>query len=202
MSNHNRGLWGYHGSTPGGRELTVQATGIGGPSAAAVIAELAELGLRRAIRIGTCAAFGAAPPAGAVLVVEGALGADGTTAAFGLSGTSLAPDPGLFTALRRAGDATPIVVLSRDLQTSADSPQTTQTTQTTQTNFGGAAVGDLQTAATFAACRRVGIAAAGLLAVAVSEGRRLEDEPLEAALLRLGSSAVDAFAAFEGQESL
>ncbi len=199
MSNHNRGLWGYHGSTPGGRELTVQATGIGGPSAAAVIAELAELGLRRAIRIGTCAAFGAAPPAGAVLVVEGALGADGTTAAFGLSGTSLAPDPGLFTALRRAGDATPIVVLSRDLQTSADSPQTTQTTQT---NLGGAAVGDLQTAATFTACRRGGVAAAGLLAVAVSEGRRLEDEPLEAALLRLGSSAVDAFAAFEGQESL
>ncbi len=53
MSNHARGLWGYHGHTPGGRELTVQATGMGGPSAALVLADLAELGVRRAIRVGS-----------------------------------------------------------------------------------------------------------------------------------------------------
>ena len=48
MSNHNRGLWGYSGSDADGSELTVQATGIGGPSAAAVLSELAGHGARRA----------------------------------------------------------------------------------------------------------------------------------------------------------
>ncbi len=52
MSNHNRGLWGYTGETPEGRPLTVQSTGMGGPSAAIVLHELAELGVRRAIRVG------------------------------------------------------------------------------------------------------------------------------------------------------
>ena len=31
MSNHARGLWGYSGRTPAGDELTIQATGMGGP---------------------------------------------------------------------------------------------------------------------------------------------------------------------------
>src|ERR1700748_1238385 len=59
MANHARGLWGYSGPTPGGRGLTVQATGMGGPSAALVLADLAELGVRRAVRVGTCASLGA-----------------------------------------------------------------------------------------------------------------------------------------------
>src|SRR5829696_5546784 len=58
MSNHARGLWGYTGKTAAGKELTIQATGMGGPSAAVVLADLAELGVRRAIRIGTCASLG------------------------------------------------------------------------------------------------------------------------------------------------
>jgi uridine phosphorylase len=57
MANHARGLWGYSGTTTEGRGLTVQATGIGGPSAALVLSDLAELGVGRAIRIGTCAAI-------------------------------------------------------------------------------------------------------------------------------------------------
>src|ERR1041384_2604964 len=31
MSNHARGLWGYSGVTPDGKELTIQSTGMGGP---------------------------------------------------------------------------------------------------------------------------------------------------------------------------
>jgi uridine phosphorylase len=57
MANHARGLWGYSGPTPAGRGLTVQATGMGGPSAALVLADLAELGVRRAVRVGTCSAL-------------------------------------------------------------------------------------------------------------------------------------------------
>lgn len=57
MSNHARGLWGYSGITPEGRGLTVQATGMGGPSAALVLSDLADLGVRSAVRVGTCAAI-------------------------------------------------------------------------------------------------------------------------------------------------
>ena len=50
MFNHNRGLWGYTGEASDGRPLTIQSTGIGGPSAAIVITELAHLGVGRALR--------------------------------------------------------------------------------------------------------------------------------------------------------
>ena len=54
MSNHARGLWGYSGSTPEDHALTIQSTGIGGPSAALVLADLAELGVKRVSRSGGC----------------------------------------------------------------------------------------------------------------------------------------------------
>ena len=53
MFNHNRGLWGYTGRAADGEPLTIQSTGIGGPSAALVLEELIALGARRAIRVGT-----------------------------------------------------------------------------------------------------------------------------------------------------
>jgi uridine phosphorylase len=58
MFNHNRGLWGYTGNAADGEPLTIQSTGMGGPSAAIVIAELAELGAQRLLRVGTCGALG------------------------------------------------------------------------------------------------------------------------------------------------
>lgn len=64
MSNHARGLWGYSGMTADGRGLTVQATGMGGPSAAVVLSDLAGLGVRSAVRIGTCAALVPGPDTG------------------------------------------------------------------------------------------------------------------------------------------
>src|SRR5437764_10207310 len=54
MFNHNRGLWGYTGTAADGEPLTIQSTGMGGPSAAIVISELADLGARRLVRVGTC----------------------------------------------------------------------------------------------------------------------------------------------------
>ena len=50
MFNHHRGLWGYSGRAPDGEPLTIQSTGMGGPSAAIVIHELIELGARRLLR--------------------------------------------------------------------------------------------------------------------------------------------------------
>lgn len=184
MSNHHRGLWGYHGQTASGRELTVQSTGIGGPSAAVVVGEMAELGLRRAIRVGTCSAAGSAPSAGSGHVVGCAIAADGTSAALGFPpGTSLEPDPELTAELLRLSGCAPVAVISRDLLETR--PEDSES---------AGAVSDLQTAATFAACRRSGIEISGVVAVASAAGRRLEDEPLESALLRLAAAAAAALA--------
>src|SRR5947208_16054314 len=57
MFNHNRGLWGYTGTAADGEPLTVQSSGMGGPSAAIVMTDLAELGARRLVRVGTCGAL-------------------------------------------------------------------------------------------------------------------------------------------------
>src|SRR3954451_14208563 len=46
MFNHARGLWGYSGTGLDGAPLTVQATGIGGPSAAILGGELGARGAR------------------------------------------------------------------------------------------------------------------------------------------------------------
>src|SRR3954447_3881507 len=57
MFNHHRGLWGYTGTAPDGEPLTVQATGMGGPSTAIVVSELIDLGAERLVRVGTCGAL-------------------------------------------------------------------------------------------------------------------------------------------------
>src|SRR5918997_4695549 len=89
MLNHHRGLWGYSGPAADGAALTVQSTGLGGPSAAAVVAELVALGARRLIRVGTAAALGATP-LGALVVAEEAIAADGASRALGAGGRAAA----------------------------------------------------------------------------------------------------------------
>jgi uridine phosphorylase len=81
MFNHHRGLWGYTGKAADGESLTVQSTGMGGPSAAIVLHELIALGARRAIRVGTCGALGPELDLGDLVVAREAIAADGTSAA-------------------------------------------------------------------------------------------------------------------------
>jgi 5'-methylthioadenosine phosphorylase/purine-nucleoside phosphorylase len=54
--NEERGLLGFTG-TFAGHPLSVQATGMGGPSAAIVFEELMQLGATRLVRVGTCGAL-------------------------------------------------------------------------------------------------------------------------------------------------
>src|SRR2546423_13420493 len=81
MFNHHRGLWGYTGLAPDGAPLTIQSTGMGGPSAAIVISELAEMGTRRIVRVGTCGALQAGLGLGDLLVANQGICADGTSRA-------------------------------------------------------------------------------------------------------------------------
>lgn len=115
MFNHHRGLWGYTGAARDGELLTVQATGMGGPSAAIVIHELVELGARTFIRIGTCGALVEDEFAiGDVVAVERALSADGASAALG-AGDGVYPDGELTAALVEACGGRAATAVSSDL---------------------------------------------------------------------------------------
>jgi uridine phosphorylase len=113
MFNHSRGLWGYTGAAPDGEPLTVQSTGMGGPSAAIVCEELIALGARRLVRIGTCGALVEELAHGDLLAAETVLAADGASRALGADG-ALAGDRELTAALVAAG-ATGATVVSTDL---------------------------------------------------------------------------------------
>ena len=84
MFNHHRGLWGYTGpARADGEPLTIQSTGMGGPSAAIVLTELIALGARRAIRVGTCGALAPGLALGDLVIARESICADGTSRALG-----------------------------------------------------------------------------------------------------------------------
>ena len=102
MFNHARGLWGYTGLADDGEPLSIQSTGMGGPSAAIVCEELIALGARRLVRIGTCGALREDIELGALLAAREALPADGASAALGADGP-VAASPALVERLVAAG---------------------------------------------------------------------------------------------------
>src|ERR671934_17093 len=75
--NHERGLLGYTGEFEG-RPVSVQATGMGCPSAAIVMEELIQLGVKRFLRVGTCGGLQPDLQHGDLIVAVSAVPADGT----------------------------------------------------------------------------------------------------------------------------
>ena len=75
QKNWERGMLGYTGTWEG-RPVSVQATGMGCPSAAIVVEELAQLGVRRMIRIGTCGGLQPDMKLGDLIVALSAVPAD------------------------------------------------------------------------------------------------------------------------------
>ena len=169
MFNHHRGLWGYTGVALDGAPLTVQSTGIGGPSAAIVVADLQRLGLRRAVRIGRAWALDGALRAGELVAATAVLARDGTSRALG-AGERIEPDPALTAGLD--GDRSGLLA-SADVEHLDDAA--------------GALAFDLESAAILAAAARAGIPAACLVAI---EGA-VEPDDVAA---RLGRAALAAIA--------
>jgi DeoD family purine-nucleoside phosphorylase len=192
MFNHRRGLWGYTGTAPDGEPLSVQSTGMGGPSTAIVVEELIGLGARDLIRIGTCGALVEGLELGELVAASTAIAADGASRALG-AGARPAADPGLTAALV-AGGAQRVTAVSTDLfydprKRIADSWV-----------LEGASVVEMEAAAIFTlADRHEGVRAACLLAVSdvLDAGRRerIGTEALEEAGPRLGSAAFEALRA-------
>jgi DeoD family purine-nucleoside phosphorylase len=77
--NHERGLLGYTGEFEGA-PVSVQATGMGCPSAAIVMEELVRLGVKRFLRVGTCGGLQEDLQLGDLIVALSAVAADGTAA--------------------------------------------------------------------------------------------------------------------------
>jgi len=169
MFNHHRGLWGYSGIALDGAPLTVQSTGIGGPSAAIVVADLHALGLRRAVRIGRAWAVDGTLRAGELVAATAVLATDGASRALG-AGPRIEPDAALAAALQ--GDRSGVVA-------SADVEQADAAWDVLAF--------DLESAAVLAAAARVGIPAACLVAI---EGPVEPEDVAE----RLGRAALPALA--------
>lgn len=187
MSNHARGLWGYGGTTATGLPLNVQATGMGGPSAAIVLADLAELGVERAVRVGTCAA--ARPGSaqiGELLTVERtvALGDPGGAPPSTADRKSV-PDPTLSAALDAAlgAGARPAPVASLD---SLGPDPATLPADVVAT--------DLQTAALLARGAQLGLGLAAVLVVVEATTETLAEERLEDSVKEAGRAALAALA--------
>ncbi len=188
MFNHARGLWGYTGVADDGEPLSIQSTGMGGPSAAIVCEELIALGARRLIRIGTCGALREDVELGALLAAREALPADGASAALGADG-SVAASPLLVERLVAAG-ATPVTVVTTDLFYDGRAGGTEDWVRR------GAAAVEMETATLLRLAELRGVEAAAVLGVTDVPGpdgsRRAEPEEIEAIGLRVGRAGYEA----------
>jgi uridine phosphorylase len=196
MFNHQRGLWGYTGEALlDGRPLTIQSTGMGGPSAAIVAAELVQLGAAALLRIGTCGALRPEIATGDLLIVTEAICEDGTSRALAAA-ERVTPSRELVSALVDAGggEARQVVVVSTDLF--YDRPAGARERWATL----GASAVELETATLLALAHRRGVRAASLLLTAEAmspdgSGRWLDPERLEDGERALGELAVRALSA-------
>lgn len=179
MFNHHRGLWGYTGVARDGELLSIQATGMGGPSAAIVIEELIALGAKTLIRIGTCGALTDHHAIGDLVKAEAALALDGTSQALGAE-ARVEPDAELTGALDPPG----ALAASVDLFYDGEQPT-------------GADVVEMECATLFQIARLRGVRAAAVLGVSdtlAGGRRRICAEHLEALGVQLGEAGWSALA--------
>lgn len=185
MFNHHRGLWGYTGTARDGAPLTVQATGMGGPSAAIVVEELIALGARTLVRIGTCGSLREDVGLATLLSIEAAIPADGASRALGADGRVTA-DAGLAGALADATGRPAATCVSTDLFYDAREDLMEQWAAD------GASVVELEAAAVMQVAVNRGVRAGCLLAVTdeLTDGRvRAGFEEVEELGLELGEKA-------------
>lgn len=195
MFNHHRGLWGYTGRAADDELLTIQSTGMGGPSIAIVVAELADLGAERLVRVGTCGGLDPSLRLGDLIVAREAIAADGTSRALGVS-ERVGPTPALLAALLATTEGSPTVragtVVSTDLfYDGAPGDES-------RWMAAGAMAVEMESATLFALAAKRGLEAAALLTVSdlLHPSRtRIDDDALRDAEHRLGDTALRALAA-------
>jgi uridine phosphorylase len=195
MFNHSRGLWGYTGIARDGEPLTVQSTGMGGPSAAIVVDELIALGARRLVRIGACGALAGGLALGELIAARAVLPADGTSAALGANGL-VRPDLALLARLEAAG-ARPATVVSTDVLYER------LAARAAPWSGRGAIAVEMEAAAILQVAARRGAAAACVLGVVdvpgIAGGRRATPKQLDEIALRVAEAGYAALPAGPGR---
>jgi DeoD family purine-nucleoside phosphorylase len=190
MFNHNRGLWGYSGTAIDGEPLTIQSTGMGGPSLAIVVCELADLGATTMLRVGTCGGLQSDLGLGELIIATEAVGADGTSRTLGVT-DRVPASPRLLSALVQATGARSGPVASTDLF--YDDPRDPEP----RWAAAGILAVEMESSALFALAARRGFEAGTLLVVSdllVPERVRIGTDELRAAEHRLGEAALAAIA--------
>jgi DeoD family purine-nucleoside phosphorylase len=204
MFNHHRGLWGYTGRAPDGEPLTIQSTGMGGPSAAIVIHELIERGARRLLRIGTCGGLQESLRLGDLVIATEAIAADGTSRALG-AGERIPATQGLLAAAEASTGGTPGEghavhwgpVVSTDLFYDGRGLEHAW-------SAAGALAVEMEAATLFALAGVHGVQAAAVLVVSdlvLPERVRIGSEELQAAERQMGETALRALS-LESQPQL
>jgi uridine phosphorylase len=164
---------------------------MGGPSAAIVVHELIELGLKTAIRVGTCGALVPQLALGDLVVAGEALAEDGTSRALGADGRAAA-DPALTAALASAAGVRSDAVVTHDVFYDPVDRIAEWTAR-------GAVAVEMEAATVFTACAAHQVPAGCLLAVSdtLLGGReRVDHDGLVAIGERLGAVAVQALTAY------
>jgi DeoD family purine-nucleoside phosphorylase len=207
MFNHHRGLWGYTGLAPDGAPLTIQSTGVGGPSAAIVIHELIEFGARRLLRIGTCGALQASLRLGDLVIATEAIAADGTSRALG-AGERIPATGGLLAATI-AGAGPSAAARGADGWTVHRGPVVSTDVFYDRRGLepgwsaAGALAVEMEAATLFALAALHEVEAAALLVVSdlvLPDRVRIDPAELQRAERRMGEAAVRALAAEPGAE--
>jgi purine-nucleoside phosphorylase len=199
MFNHNRGLWGYTGAAADGAPLTIQSTGMGGPSTAIVASELIELGARTLLRVGTCGALDGSLELGQLLVATEAIADDGTSRALGAAAFADArvpASPALLATLLAAPRTPTLDIVADGPVVSTDLFYDSTDREPAWLAAGARAV-EMEAATLFALAARRGVQAGALLIVTdllLGGRRRIAPDDLHAAETRLGAYAARALA--------
>ncbi len=166
LYNDHRGLLGYTGRYRG-MPVSVQTTGMGTPSAAIVVEELIQLGVKRLVRIGTAGALSPRVRPGELVVASSAIPADGTTRQY-LKGRPFAPAPSfrlLEALVESAGEGVHVGPVLTEDAFYATTPEEARE----WASYGALAV-EMESAAIFLLAGMRGVEAASILAVSNNVG--------------------------------
>jgi DeoD family purine-nucleoside phosphorylase len=199
LVNSHRGLLVYTGSHRGKR-VTVATTGMGAPSAAIVNEELAMLGAKVVIRVGTTGGIGRQVGLGDIVVPTEAIPLDGATKAYMKEGGKPLADPGIVEALvRELGERGVKYHVGRIC--TSDTFYLEEENEAKRWAAQGALSFEMESSVTFAIGSLRGYRAGAVLVVTGrihgSKDRVLDDETTEGSISVAISSALDAIVCLE-----
>lgn len=85
-----------------GKYIIAMSTGIGGPTAGIAVEELARLGVKLMLRVGTCGAIDPRAKVGTLVIAEASVRLDGTTRQYVVEGYPAAATPEVVIALKQS----------------------------------------------------------------------------------------------------